>query len=116
MSEKKYSTFRDFWPFYLREHSHPINRLLHYIGSFFALVIVFLTFYTSNYWLILLAPFAGYAFAWFGHFMIEKNRPATFTYPLMSFIGDWKMFALVLTGGMGKELKRLNIKDITPLH
>jgi len=41
---------------------------------------------------------SGYGFAWFAHFVFEKNRPATFRQPVYSFMGDWKMFWEILTG------------------
>lgn len=97
MSEKKYQTFKEFYPFYLSEHSHPMNRLLHIIGTGIGLFILILCLATKAYIYIPLAFVNGYAFAWVGHFLIEKNRPATFTYPLYSFMGDWMMFFEVMT-------------------
>jgi hypothetical protein len=48
----------------------------------------------------------GYVCAWLGHFLIEKNRPATFQYPLWSFIGDYKMIAMMIGGKLGEELSK----------
>ncbi|MCB9638348.1 MAG: DUF962 domain-containing protein [Myxococcales bacterium] len=112
MSEtpKDLKTFSEFWPFYLGEHADPTNRVLHFVGSSFALVWLGLAIYWRNPWWLFAALVNGYAFAWIGHFFIEKNRPATFTYPLKSFMGDWVMFFYILTGQIGKELKRLNIE------
>ncbi|MCF8060317.1 MAG: DUF962 domain-containing protein [Bacteriovoracaceae bacterium] len=95
--EKKYKTFKEFYPFYLSEHAHPVNRLLHFIGTTLALSLIICAFLFKAWTLIILALISGYAFAWIGHFVIEKNRPATFTYPLYSFVGDWKMFFEILT-------------------
>ncbi len=98
MSEKKYQTFKDFYPFYLSQHTNKICRLLHVIGSS---IIVLLTIYaiaTQRYLLLLLVPIIGYGFAWVGHFVFEKNIPATFTYPVYSFMGDWVLWWQVLTG------------------
>lgn len=96
--EKQYKTFRDFYPFYLSQHINPVCRQLHFAGS--CLVLGFLTaaFVTGNFWWLAATPVAGYGFAWVGHFFFEHNRPATFTYPLFSFIGDWVMFYQLLIG------------------
>lgn len=97
MKEKKYKTFKEFYPFYLSEHSHPINRLLHIVGTGLGLFIVIYCLATNNYAYLPLSLVSGYAFAWIGHYVVEKNRPATFTYPLYSFLGDWLMFLEVMT-------------------
>lgn len=96
--EKKYTTFRDFYPYYLAEHSDPICRMLHFIGSWLVLTLLALAIATGNGWWLAAMPVAGYGFAWVGHFFFEKNRPATFTYPTYSLLGDWVMFYELLTG------------------
>lgn len=106
MSAERIASFAEFWPYYLREHSVPACRGLHYVGSTAALAVVAATIYFRNPWLLLLAPLVGYGFAWVGHFGIEKNRPATFKYPLWSLAADWKMWFLMLTGRLGAELAR----------
>jgi hypothetical protein len=106
MSEARFQSFAEFWPYYVREHSQPACRALHFIGSTLALVILGTMFYTQNWWLLLAGLVVGYGFAWVGHFFIEHNRPATFKYPLWSFIGDWKMWGLMLTGRMRSEVDR----------
>ena len=93
-----FARFADFYPFYLSEHSHRTNRRLHFIGTSLALVCLLHSLSTLNFWWLLAGIVAGYAFAWFGHFFVEKNRPATFTYPLYSFMGDWVMWKDMLTG------------------
>ena len=95
---QRYESFREFYPFYLSEHANPTCRRLHFVGT--TLVIAFLAtaFLTRNAWWLLGALVAGYGFAWIGHFFFEHNRPATFTYPVYSFIGDWVMFKDLLTG------------------
>jgi hypothetical protein len=95
---QRYQSFREFYPFYLSEHANPTCRRLHFVGT--TLVIAFLAtaFLTRNAWWLLGALVAGYGFAWIGHFFFEHNRPATFTYPVYSFIGDWVMFKDLLTG------------------
>jgi len=98
MAERAFSSFADFWPYYLSEHSKPATRLLHCVGTLIAIASAVSLIVVGKWWLFPLAVVPGYAFAWVGHFFVEKNRPATFTYPLWSFMGDWKMLALMLTG------------------
>ena len=105
MTDTKINSFNEFYPMYLREHSNPVCRALHYIGSFLVLVVLYIALTTSEYKLLWLLPVIGYGFAWVGHFFIEKNRPATFTYPLYSFIGDWVMLKDFLTGQISNKLK-----------
>jgi hypothetical protein len=105
MSEHRYKTFAEFWPYYVREHSDPACRALHFIGSTLALVLIAsAVWYTP--WLLLAVPLVGYGFAWIGHFAIEKNRPATFRYPVWSLAADWKMWAMMLTGRMAREVEK----------
>ena len=101
-----YTTFAEFWPYYLTEHARPQTRALHYVGTTLVVGIA-LAALLSGSWLLLLAmPLAGYFFAWIAHFTVEKNRPATFTYPLWSLAADFKMWWLWLTGRLGPELER----------
>lgn len=94
----EFSSFSEFYPFYLSEHQNRICRRLHFIGSSLVLLIVIYTIFIGTWKFLLLAPLAGYGFAWIGHFFFEKNRPATFTHPLYSFVGDWVMFKDILVG------------------
>ena len=96
--EQKYSSFKEFYPYYLQEHSDPTCRLLHFVGSTLVLLLLFYIFWTTNWVLLWLIPLIGYGFAWLGHFFFEKNKPATFTYPLYSLMGDWVMFKDILVG------------------
>lgn len=93
-----FARFADFYPFYLSEHSNRLNRRLHFIGTTLGLAGLLHSLSTLNFWWLLAGIVVGYAFAWFGHFFLEKNRPATFTYPLYSFMGDWVMWKDMLTG------------------
>jgi len=92
----RYTNFREFYPFYLSEHANRTCRRLHFVGTSLVIATVVLAIATGNARWLILAPIAGYGFAWVGHFFFEKNRPATFTHPLYSFAGDWVMFWDVL--------------------
>jgi hypothetical protein len=98
MSTERFSRFADFYPFYLCEHSDRRNRRLHFIGSTLALVCLWKLFTTAALVWLLNALLCGYGFAWIGHFFFEKNRPATFKYPLYSLMGDWVMYADIWRG------------------
>lgn len=98
-------TFAEFWPFYVRAHSKPRTRLLHAIGSICALVCVALAIVKSA-WFLLLAPVIGYAFAWYGHFFVEGNKPATFGHPFYSLAADYVMLFKILTGQMKREVEK----------
>jgi hypothetical protein len=95
---ERFQSFSEFYPYYLSEHSNPICRSLHYVGSSLALAILVWSFATSNYAYALGGVVLGYAFAWTGHYFFEHNRPATFQYPLWSFMGDWVMLKDFLMG------------------
>ena len=97
---KHYQSFKAFYPFYLREHSNTICRRLHFIGSTLVLIITVLALVSANFWWFLCLPLAGYGFAWAGHYFFEKNKPATFTYPLYSLMGDWVMYKDIWVGNI----------------
>ena len=101
---ERIQTYREFWPFYVSEHSNPTNRTLHFIGSTLVLGCVASAIVTMRPWLFAFAPVCGYGFAWVGHFFIEKNRPATFKYPFYSLASDWVMYWKILTFQMGKDV------------
>ena len=94
----RFSSFSEFYPFYLSEHKTKWCRRLHVIGSA-SVILAFSVFLLSMDWVFLAAmPVLGYGFAWSGHFFFEKNEPATFKYPLYSLMGDWVMFGETLSG------------------
>jgi|SRR5581483_11559530 len=105
MSEK-IARYRDFWPFYLREHSKRATRNLHFAGTLTAIGCVVLAVAMRRPALAPTAVVAGYGPAWIAHFFVEKNRPATFTYPLWSLFSDFRMAALWLVGGLENELQK----------
>ena len=106
---RTYTTFAEFWPFYLREHSKPRTRALHYVGTTLVVMLAIFALATANWWVLVALPIAGYFFAWIAHFGVEKNRPATFTYPAWSLKADFKMWWLWLTGRLGPELERAGV-------
>lgn len=108
-NQKPLSDFKEFWPFYLGEHRHPLNRMIHFAGSSLGLICFIMFLLTFNLWLILLGLVIGYGCAWVGHFFIEHNKPASFKYPLWSFMADWKMWFYILTGKIQAELKRTQV-------
>ena len=97
-SSERFSSFAQFYPYYLQEHSNDICRRLHYVGSLLVLCIFVYALSQQQWHLLWLMPLAGYGFAWVGHFVFEKNKPATFKYPLYSLLGDWVMLKDALTG------------------
>jgi hypothetical protein len=97
MSEARYQSFRDFYPFYLTEHVNPVSRRLHVVGTGLALLFVAVGIVADARFLIA-APLAGYGFAWVGHYVFEKNKPATFKYPLWSLAGDFRLFFETVSG------------------
>jgi hypothetical protein len=103
-------SFRDFWPYYLQEHARPGTRALHYVGT--SIVVGLLaTLPVSRHWLAGLAlPLAGYGFAWAGHWLVERNRPATFRYPLWSLRADFVMWQRFLTGRIGRDLEQAGVR------
>jgi hypothetical protein len=97
-SGDRFATFEEFYPFYIHEHSDRTCRRIHVVGSALVLVALAAAIVTRNAWWLLAMPVIGYGFAWAGHVFFEKNRPATFKYPLWSLMGDWRMFFETVTG------------------
>ncbi|HEY5337135.1 MAG TPA: DUF962 domain-containing protein [Rhizomicrobium sp.] len=104
-------SYSDFWPYYLREHAKPSTRAIHYAGTALAILSLIALLVTGDGWFGLTALLGGYGFAWFGHFFIEKNRPATFTYPVWSLISDFRMAWTWATGRLGPELARAGVES-----
>ena len=102
--DRKYKDFKSFYSYYLTEHADAKNRLLHFLGTLFFFVCLLAGIITGKGWLFVLIPFAGYGFAWIGHYYIEKNKPATFTYPVFSLASDFLMFWHIITGQINERL------------
>ena len=106
MSEQRFQSFEEFWPFYVREHSKKATRALHFIGTTGALACVAAAVVTRRKAFLLAAPVFGYGFAWVSHFFVEGNKPATFKYPAWSLRGDFVMWAKTIAGTMDAEVER----------
>jgi hypothetical protein len=106
----RYRSFRDFWPHYLREHSRPATRWLHYAGTGLVLAFAAAALASGDWRLLVAVPLAGYGFAWLSHAVVERNRPATFTYPLWSLAADFRMAWLWATGRLDSELAEAGVE------
>lgn len=102
--------FPDFWTYYLQEHAQPATRALHYAGTSLVLGLALASSLTGRWWMLGGLPVAGYGFAWAGHGLVERNRPATFRYPLWSLRADFKMWFRFFTGRMRKELATAGVR------
>ena len=100
---RKYS---EFWPFYLQQHANRTCRGLHYVGTTIAIASLLACIATGNLWYLTVMVFGSYGFAWAGHFVFEKNRPATFQYPWWSLISDFRLYAVWIRGGAAAEFKK----------
>ncbi|HCD12427.1 MULTISPECIES: DUF962 domain-containing protein [Shewanella] len=96
--EQKYKSFAEFYPFYLSQHSDPVCRGLHYLGSILVLLLLLFSLLSGQFVWLLALPVVGYGFAWIGHFGFEHNKPATFQYPVYSLMADWVMLAQFVSG------------------
>ncbi|XP_076927976.1 uncharacterized protein LOC143591748 [Bidens hawaiensis] len=106
-----FRNMEEFWPFYMTQHSKPATRRWHFAGTLSSLV-CFVYALLFNWWLLLVVPVLGYGMAWYSHFFVEGNVPATFGHPVWSFLCDYKMFGLMLTGQMDGEIKRLGKRPL----
>ena len=109
MTTERIKTYREFWPFYLGEHSLPLTRAVHFVGTTLAAAQLIYALVSMTWQPLIGAVISAYFCAWTSHFFIEKNRPATFTYPGWSFISDWRMWALMAVRKLDGELKRFGI-------
>lgn len=101
------TNFTEFWDFYVSEHSRPLTRGLHFVGTTLGIALA-VFFVARGQWYFFPVFFVvGYGFAWFAHFVVEKNKPASFRFPLWSFISDFKMIGYMITRRMGDEVKRV---------
>ncbi len=106
-SRPHFSTFREFWPYYVGQHRKPLCRAIHYVGAVAALTLVGWGIATRDWRPIVATPFVSYGLAWFSHLVVERNRPATWGWVRWSLMGEYKMFFLAITGRMSREVERL---------
>ncbi|HQX55328.1 MAG TPA: DUF962 domain-containing protein [Pyrinomonadaceae bacterium] len=105
--DRPINDYSEFWDFYVSEHSLPMTRALHFSGTSLGIALM-IFFVATGRWYFFPAFFVvGYGFAWFAHFVIEKNKPASFRFPLWSFISDFKMIWFMISGRMAAEVKRV---------
>ncbi|HEY2514372.1 MAG TPA: DUF962 domain-containing protein [Polyangiaceae bacterium] len=118
MSEQQFGSFEEFWPHYVRAHTNPTNRRLHFVGTSLAMACVASAALFRRPLLLLAAPVVGYGFAWVGHFGFEKNTPATFGNPLYSLRADFVMWSKMVNGTMDAEVERYATPEptVTPPH
>ncbi len=109
-SQGRITTYREFWPFYLGEHTKPATRAWHFTGTGLSTLFLVLAGVTLNAWFLPAALVSGYGPAWIGHFFVEKNQPATFKYPLWSLVSDYRMTWTWLTGRLGPELEKAGVR------
>lgn len=103
----EFKNYEEFWPFYLSQHSKPSTRAWHFVGTSFVFIFIILAIWKSP-WFLLLAPVVAYGIAWFSHFFIEGNKPATFGHPFWSLRADFRMYRMILFGQLPKELNKLS--------
>ena len=104
-SEQRFSSYEEFFTFYLHEHSDPRNRAMHAAGTVLGLGTLIVPIVIGRPWYALLWPVVAYSFAWTGHFLIEGNKPATFGHPFWSFISDFRMLGLMMSGRLKERMK-----------
>jgi hypothetical protein len=107
---KQYRNFEEFWPFYVLEHSQKGTRVLHFLGTSFLFLFLIHGLLSQSLVSLGAGVVSAYGLAWAGHFWIEKNRPATFQHPLLSLIGDFKMYGLMWIGRMEQEVERMRLR------
>jgi hypothetical protein len=99
--------YKEFWDFYVSEHSLPLTRVLHFVGTTLGFTLLVWSIAAGRWYFFPIFFVVGYAFAWFAHFVVEKNKPASFRYPFWSFVSDFQMMWYMTTGRMKAEVERV---------
>ena len=107
-------TFAEFWPDYVRAHSKPATRVVHFLGTMLGWMLLGAAIAARRWWWIAGAVLVSYALAWLSHFLLEHNKPATFEHPLLSWWADQRMVFLMVIGKMGEEVKKFTTGGQTP--
>ncbi|NNG83084.1 DUF962 domain-containing protein [Acinetobacter sp. ANC 5378] len=100
--------YHEFYRFYLTEHRNITSRRLHVFGSSIGVYFFTQAIRQRKAKYLAYGLLSGYACAWVGHFMFEKNKPASFKQPLYSFISDWRMLSDVLRGNLSLNDRSLD--------
>jgi len=116
MSERQFKTYNEFFAFYVKQHSQRSNRLMHATGTTLGIVVVIAALVLGHPWYALLFLPVAYGFAWTGHFLLEKNTPATFGHPFWSFISDFRMLFLMITGRLSPWFEKGIVATETQRH
>lgn len=98
------TTFQEFWPYYVSQHLHPATRTLHAWGPLAAVALAVSGTAAGLLWSPLLAVGVGYGIAWFSHFVIERNRPASWGRPAWSFRGDMLLIRRYFDGSLNGDV------------
>lgn len=106
MTQKNYKNLQEFYPYYLTQHLHPICQRLHVFGTLVGVILGLGWIWQGKWWMVFIALSITYSLAWIGHFVFEKNTPATFKYPVMSFVCDFKMLKDFFSGELEEKIKR----------
>jgi len=104
------TNYDEFWDFYVQEHSQPMTRILHFAGTSLGIILLVWFVAIGRWYFFPVFFLVGYAFAWFAHFVVEKNKPASFKYPVWSFISDFKIMGFMVTGRMEHEVVRVRTR------
>ncbi|MBP9883049.1 MAG: DUF962 domain-containing protein [Chitinophagales bacterium] len=104
MTNKRFQSISEFYPYYLSEHRKPLTRMMHFVGTLLLIICLMYALLLQKWLLLFLIPVLGYGFAWASHAFIERNKPATFTYPVYSLGSDFIMFWDMLTGRISKRM------------
>lgn len=110
-----FRSMEEFWPYYMNHHSKPATRRWHFVGTLCSMLCLVYTV-LFNKWFVIFVPILGYGLAWYSHFFVEGNVPATFGHPFWSLLCDFKMFGLMLTGQMDREIKRLGKRPVLQVY
>lgn len=103
---KRFNSLREFYPFYLTEHSNRVCRTLHFVGTGLVITLGIIGITTQNWKFFVMMPIAGYGFAWVGHFFFEKNKPAAFANPFYSLASDFIMFWHIISFQLPKKMEQ----------
>ncbi|MBI3550894.1 MAG: DUF962 domain-containing protein [Elusimicrobia bacterium] len=106
--EAGFRTLDEFWPYYVSQHLNPTTRRLHFAGTTAGLACLAASLVWNNPFWVPIGLVCSYGLAWIGHYRYEKNRPATFAYPLFSLRADFRMYRLMWLGRMDAEIADLS--------